>query len=322
MTLRKIAIFIMLLLPFMKLIGQETSYGSGYQSVLINNPAFAGSEGDGTLRLSYLNFYPGNGFNLHSVFVTYDSYMPVIHGGAGIWISDDYLGGIINDMRGGLAYSYHFRANKDLFINAGLSASIYYRGINNSGIILPDQIDPVNGVSVASGETISERGRAVFDIGTGVVVIGKWFIGSLAINHLTSPDLGGEGLQSEKVERKLVMNIAGNFEISRDRQISARPVMMAEIQGSSFSGGAGASVENNSLSFSTVFLVNKAKDVDLQAGCSVKSGKILFYYSYRFNIFSANKMLPLSLMHQAGLAFSLNYVDKRKVFKTIIYPKL
>ena len=58
-------------------------------------------------------------------------------------LSDDYLGGIVNDMRGGLSYSYFFQAGKDLFINAGLSASFYHRGYNFDKAVLPDQIDPL-----------------------------------------------------------------------------------------------------------------------------------------------------------------------------------
>ncbi len=52
--------------------------GPGFQIIMMNNPAFSGSEGDGILRLSYLNFYPGNNYNLHSVYFSYDSYFPGI----------------------------------------------------------------------------------------------------------------------------------------------------------------------------------------------------------------------------------------------------
>jgi type IX secretion system PorP/SprF family membrane protein len=302
--------------------GQETDYGPGYQTILINNPAFAGSEEDGTLRLSYLNFYPGNNFNLNSVYVSYDTYVPAINGGAGFYITDDYLGGIINDLRGGFSYAYHFKAGKNLFINAGLNASCYYRGFNNGRIILPDQIDPLNGVTFPSAESVSERGRAVFDIGTGIMMTNGKFLAALALNHLATPDLEGTGLQTGRIERKLVLNLAGTIDINKSLQIMARPVIMAEIQGKVLNAGAGGSLENNSFSLSAVFLSDSMKDLDLQAGCSLKKGRILFFYNYRFNIISVNSVLPVSLMHQAGLAFSLNYVDKRKIIKTINFPKL
>ena len=322
MAERLTVIFLAICLYNISVVGQETSYGPGYQTVLINNPAFTGSEGDGTLRLSYLNFYPGNSFNLQSFFASYDTYMPVLHGGAGFYITDDYLGGIINDLRGGLSYAYHFQANKNLFISAGLTASCYYRGFNNGAIILPDQIDPLNGVSMPSGEYISEAGRAVFDIGTGVMIMSGRFFGALGLSHLTTPDLAGNGLQTDRIERKLVLNLAGTIDLNKSMEILARPVIAAELQGRDLSVGAGGSVENRFLSLSTVFLVNRAKDMDLQAGCSLKKGIFLFFYNYRFNIYSVNRMLPVSLLHQTGLAISLNYVEKRKIIKTINFPKL
>lgn len=315
-------IFLAVFLTTVAIEGQETAYGPGYQTILINNPAFAGSEGDGTLRLSYLNFYPGNNFNLHSVYVSYDTYVPVLHGGAGFFLADDYLGGIINDIRGGFSYAYHFQIDKNLFINAGLTASCYYRGFNNGRIILPDQIDPLNGVFYPSGESISERGRAVFDIGTGFMIISGRFLAALALNHLATPDLSGSGLQTDRVERKLTLNFAGKFDLNKNLQIVARPVILAELQGRGLSGGAGGSLENNSLSLSAVLLANSAKNIDLQVGCSLKTGKLLFYYNYRFNITSCNKMLPVSVIHQTGLVFRLNFVDKRKIIKTINFPKL
>ena len=322
MTRRACTIFLTVILTTLATRGQETTYGTGYQTVLINNPAFTGSEGDGTLRLSYLNFFPGNNFNFNSVYVSYDAYIPGMHGGAGFFLSDDYLGGIINDLRGGISYAYHFQADKNIFINAGLAASCFYRGYNNGRIILPDQIDPLNGKSFPSAESINERGRAVLDINTGIMVIGERFFAALALNHLATPDLAGSGLHIDRIERRLIFNLAGKFDLNKNLQIIARPMIMVDLQGKERSMGAGGSLENNSLSISTVLLVNSAKDIDLQTGCSFKKGRFLLFYNYRFNIVSGNGMLPVSLMHQAGLTFSLNYVDKRKVIKTINFPKL
>ena len=79
---------------------------------------------------------------------------PYLHGGAGFYLSDDYLGGIVNDLRGGFSYAYFLQAGKDLFINAGLSASVYHRGYNFGNAVLPDQIDPLGGVSFPSSEML------------------------------------------------------------------------------------------------------------------------------------------------------------------------
>ena len=159
--------------------------------MIVSNPAFAGSSIDGTLRLSYFNFYPGNNYNFHSFFLSYDSYFETLHGGAGFFLSNDYTGGIVNDLRGGISYSYFLQAGRDLFINAGLSASFFNRGFNFGGAVFPDQIDPMGGISLPTSELVSNENKIVFDAGTGFMFIYKNLSGGFGMTHLTQPDLYG-----------------------------------------------------------------------------------------------------------------------------------
>jgi hypothetical protein len=62
--------------------------------------------------------------------------------------------------------------------------------------------------------------------------------------------------------------------------------------------------------------------MNIQTGISFKSGKVTGFYNYRFNIVSGNKLMPLSLLHQTGLTFSLNNVEKRNLVRTINFPVL
>ncbi len=302
--------------------GQKLDVGPGYQFMIINNPSIAGSEGDGALRLSYLNLYPGNNYNLHSVYLSYDSYFPDLHGGVGFYLVNDYLGGIVNDINGGVAYSYNLQAGEDFFINAGLSASVYHRGFNFDNAIFPDQIDPIGGVVYPSSEILSAEGKTVFDIGTGILFISGKFFGGLAVNHLTEPDLSVNTSSNDNLKRELLFHIHGDFDLSEARDISINPLIYIRLQDKYFFAGAGASVESKYLSISALFLGSNNRDVNIQSGFSVKTGKISFNYNYRFNIYSANLSLPLSLIHQTGIAIGLNNVDKRKIIKTINYPKL
>ena len=160
-------ITVIMLLPLL-VYSQE---GLNYQMTMISNPAVTGSEANGKIRVAYLNYYPGNSYNLHSVSLSYDSYIPSLHGGAGIYLLDDYLGGIVNNLQGGVSYSYYFRASENLYISAGLSASLYHRGYDFSGAVLPDQIDPLLGAVNSSGETLTSHGRTVFDLATGFLFI-------------------------------------------------------------------------------------------------------------------------------------------------------
>jgi len=314
---------ILLILGFVSVdcFGQDTETGPGYQMVMINNPALTGIEGDGILRLSYLNFFPGNNFNLHSMYFSYDSYFPVLHGGAGFYLADDYIGGIVNDFRGGLSYSYFLQAGKDLFINAGLSASVYHRGYNFDKAILPDQIDPLGGVSLTSSEVLVNSGQTVLDIGAGFLFITGKVVGGFSINHLTQPDLSATGYSSERLKRKFSAHLSGDINF-KNGSMKVTPLAYMWLQGGFLSSGAGAVFENNSLSANTIIMADNGKNLNLQTGFSLKSGKLRIYYNYRFNIYSENKLWPISLLHQTGLALTINSVDKRNIIKTINYPKL
>jgi type IX secretion system PorP/SprF family membrane protein len=302
--------------------GQEINPGPGYQMILMSNPALAGSEGDGVMRLSYLNAYPGNNYNLHSVYFSYDSFFPVLHGGAGIYLSDNYLGGIVNDIRGGLTYSYYIQVGKDLFINAGLSASVFHRGFNFNGAVLPDQIDPLGGVSYTSFETLSNTGKTVFDLGSGFLFIAGKVFGGFSINHLTEPDLSADGTSDEKINRKLFIHLAGDIDLNETRNLKIRPLGFFGAQKGFIEGGLGTVLESNYMSINVILLGDTGKNVDIQTGFSINAGKLSIYYNYIFSIASGNNLVPLSLLHQAGLAFSLNSVDKRKTIKTINLPNL
>jgi len=314
-------LFIIILFPG-HCYGQETDAGPGFQMIMMNNPAFSGSEGDGVLRLSYLNYYPGKSLNLHTAYCSYDSYFSELHGGAGFFLSEDYQGGIVNDFRGGLSYAYFLQAGRDFFINAGLSASIYHRSFNFDKAVFPDQIDPLGGVSFPTSELISTTGHTIFDVGAGFLFIAGKVFGGISVNHLAEPDLSGTGYSNEKLKRKYLFHMAGDLTISEEKYLIIRPMVFMELQGEFLSAGSGAVLESKYLSFNAILLRDNGKNTNIQTGFSFSAGKISVYYNYRFNIGSNNNLMPISLIHQTGLAFSLYNVDKRNVIKTINFPKL
>ncbi|TFG40576.1 MAG: type IX secretion system membrane protein PorP/SprF, partial [Bacteroidia bacterium] len=279
---------------------QETNYGPGYQTMIVNNPAFAGSNMDGTLRLSYLNFYPGNNYNFHSFFLSYDSYFQTLHGGAGFYLTNDYIGGIMNDLRGGMSYSYFLQAGKDLYINAGLSASFFNRGFNYSSAVFPDQIDPMGSVSLPTSQLISNENRTVFDAGTGFIVVYKNLAGGFALTHLTQPDLDGGGSSVERLKLKYLIHLIADFDLKKGTGLKILPLASVELQGKYLCAGAGAVIESNYMSVSSVLLVNNNKNIDVQAGFSIRREKLALFYNYRFNLGSGNSLIPFSVMHQTG----------------------
>ena len=315
-------LLIVLLAITSEIFSQETGYGPGYQLTMTGNPAITGAEGDGYIRISYMNLYPGNAYNLHSAFFSYDGYFPSLHGGAGFFITNDYMGGIINDLKGGLSYSYFFQAGKDLYFSSGLSASFYHRGYSFGGAILPDQIDPLAGVVFPAGEFLASEGRTIFDLGTGFMFYTGRIFGGLSVNHLAEPDLSVSDLAEGKLRRQLFLHLAGDFDISREREVKIFPLGIFQVRKESVSGGAGVVFKIKYLSISSLVLANNGKNIDIQAGFSLNAGILNMFYDYRFNILSGQNLLPFSLLHHTGIALRLYNVDKRKTVKTINFPKL
>jgi type IX secretion system PorP/SprF family membrane protein len=302
--------------------GQGISAGPYYQMLLMDNPALSGSEGPGIMRLSYLNYYPGNSFNLNSARLSYDTYFPGLHGGTAFFLSEDYLGGIINDLKGGFSYAYFLQAGKDFFINAGLSASVYHRGYNFGNAVLPDQIDPVGGVLFPSSEVTDNTGKTVLDLGAGFLFIYRKLTGGFAVNHLAEPEISSSAVSTEKIKRKYSVNLSGDFSLNGEGGLRIDPLLLAVQQDKYFSVGGGASLESNRLAISSVIFCDNGNNMNIQTGFSFNFNVVSIFYNYQFNAISGNSMLPFSLLHQVGLAFSLNNVEKRKVFKTINFPKL
>jgi type IX secretion system PorP/SprF family membrane protein len=315
-------ILISILISVPVCFGQGIDAGPAYQMVLMNNPALSGSDGGGVLRLSYINFYPGNNYNFNSVYFSYDSYIPGLHGGAGFYLSEDYLGGIINELRGGLSYSYFLQAGENLFINAGLAASVFHRGFNFDKAVLPDQIDPLGGVSLPSSEILSNTGKTVFDLCTGFLFISGKVSGGFSINHLTEPELSSTTISKEVIKRKYFVHLTRDMNLNKSHNLKIEPLIFLGQQGGYFSGGAGTSVESKHLAINAVVLGDNQNSMNIQTGFSFNTSIVSVYYNYQFNVITGNNMLPLSLLHQVGLAFSLKNVEKRKLTKTINFPKL
>jgi type IX secretion system PorP/SprF family membrane protein len=301
---------------------QTIRSGPCYQQLLMNNPALSGFEWDGVLRLSYLNYYPGNSLDLNSVYLSYDSYFPGLHGGAGFYLSEDYLGGIVNDLRGGFSYAYFLQAGKDLFVHAGLTASVFHRGYNFGNAVLPDQIDPVGGVSFPTSEVLDNKGKTVFDVGAGFLIISGKLAGGFAVNHLSEPELSSSAFSTERIKRRYTLNLSADLNLTGKGNLKIEPLLLAVKQGDYFSVGAGASLEGSHLAINTVVYGDNGNNMNIQSGFSFSFSLVSIFYNYQFNAITGNTLLPMSLLHQVGLAFSLNNVEKRNAIKTINFPKL
>ncbi|HAX92415.1 MAG TPA: hypothetical protein DCY25_00465, partial [Bacteroidales bacterium] len=245
-----------------------------------------------------------------------------LHGGAGAYIASDHIGGIMNDLRGGLSYSYFLQAGRELFINGGLSAGVFNRGFNFSDAVFPDEIDAMGGIKMPTADLQGRQNSTVFDVGTGFMFIYRNISGGLAITHLSGLNPDGSGSPEQRLGRKLFVHLSADLGMKRWSGLRLIPAGSFELQGNYHSVSAGAVVESNSLSVSGMMIMENSAGLDCQAGFSVRLDRISLFYSYRINIASGSRVTPFSLMHQTGLNFRFNNVEKRIKGRTINAPDM
>jgi type IX secretion system PorP/SprF family membrane protein len=329
MKLRYRTILAFLLLCPAAVSGQDTWYGSVSGMHFMYNPAYAGATGNSVMNLSAFSFLPAGGFGLRSVYASADSYFPSLHGGAGIWMSDDMTGEVMNDFRAGASYAYHLRAGRDLFFNAGLTASLIWRGIRSGSIILPEDIDPFRGITGGSSDYAGPGNIARFDLGVGVsFATGPWY-GGVSVMHLARPQLGDDQQEHNRLGR-LINLTAGTSFSPNDGKLTVGPYTTVTVQGSYLTLHAGAEAGYGDLLFGLSawhsFTVEGKEyyggftAVQPAAGWSAGSVKIILSYSYA--IAGNNFAFGGTAIVRAGLSLAFNNVEKRRVIHIIKLPLL
>lgn len=288
---------------------------------MMYNPAWTGATGVPVLNISAYTFLPGNGFNLKSVYASYDGYFPGLHGGAGVWLADDMLGDVMNDLRAGACYAYHFRAGRNLYVNAGLTASLVSRGIRTGSIILPEDIDPFGGITGGSSTYTSPSAYYGFDLGTGVSFsTGPWY-GGLSVMHLTQPSLSDDSQAEERIKRLYTLNAGNSFTVG-NTGLSLNPSAAFLLQNNNISVYLGTEASWRGI-ISGLSLWHTTKGFTVAAtslGWDANPVKIII--SYNYILAGGDVSFKGTAIVKAGLSFSFNNVEKSRVPHIIKLPVL
>lgn len=305
----------------MTLNGQDTWYGSMSGMHLMFNPAWAGAAGTPVLNISAYSFLPGNGFALKSVYASCDGYLPGLHGGAGLWVSDDMLGEVMNDLRAGASYAYHFRAGKDLYINAGLTASIVSRGIRTGSVILPGDIDPFRGVIGGSSGYTAPANYSRFDLGTGISFSSGQWHGGLSVMHLTQPSLSDDQQEYNRLKRLYTINAGASLKPGSSG-LALNPSAAFLAQGDNITVYLGTEVLFKGLmSGLAVWHASRGfTAAETSLGWDADPVKIILSYSY--TLAGGDAIFKGTAIVKAGLLFSFNNVEKSRVIHIIKLPVL
>jgi type IX secretion system PorP/SprF family membrane protein len=321
MSLRKRTTILMLVFYSLTLSGQDTWYGTMSGMHFMYNPAYTGSSGLPVMNISCYSFLPGNNFALRSGYASFDTYLPGLHGGAGLWLSDDMLGEIMNEFRAGATYAYHLQAGRDLFFNAGLTASVLHRGINTGSVILPGDIDPFSGFQGTHSENITDGTVTAFDIGTGITFAkGPWY-GGVSVMHLTQPWLSDNHNDNDRIRRLYTVSAGTTFS-NRKEEFSLNPSVTLLAQADNVIIYLGTEALYRSLMGGVAFwhAISGFTAAEPSVGWDTGSAKILLSYSYV--LAGGDAAIKGTAIVKAGLSISFNNVEKSRAIHIIKLPDL
>lgn len=285
------------------------------------NPAYTGAAGDPVMKVSAYSFLPGNGYGLNSVYASFDSYFQQLHGGAGIWVVDNMLGDIINEMRAGAGYSYHFRAGRETWISAGLAASVLHRGIRTGSVILPGDLDPFTGYTGFSSETIEGGNITIFDLATGITAAGDNWYGGLSVAHLTQPWLTRDQESSDRLRRLYTLTGGMSFELTDDGMI-LNPSASLMVQDDILTGRLGAELLFRQLMFGMAFWKVSSGFTAIEPSAGWDAGYVKIIMSYSYDLGRSPVSAGGTAVVRAGLSVYFNNVEKSRALHVIKLPEL
>ncbi len=303
-----------------QLTGLVAQRPAGFMTGASDNPSLSGAEGDGNLRMVYVSNYPGRGYGLNTFHISYDTFLEPLHGGLGLAISSDVAGNLMNDTRTMFSWSYHLRASRDLYILAGMSSGLIYRGFNSSNLIFPDQIDPLNGAVLPGAETMLHPVSLFYDMGVGFTVIYHNTVISVDAAHLFRPDLSRSGIPGAELNRLYTLKTYTRLEAGRSN-FSIVPYGEFSAEKGRYGGAAGGFVEYGPLGMGVLW-IHAGYGGAVQSSLSVTSGRFSWLYGFTFSSASGENSLPFGVTHRVGIRAGLNIVEKRKTIKAINLPEL
>lgn len=170
--------------------GQDPQYSQFYAAPLYLNPALTGSGVTGGPRIimNYRNQWPSIPGTFESYAVSYDQFVPMISGGAGVIVTTDQAGeGNLRSTEVSGLYAYDWSINRKSSLRAGLQFTYAFKSIDFFRLTLPDQIDPQSGVTRLTQEKFPKNSVSYPDFSGGLIYFQKLFYLGFTAHHLNEP---------------------------------------------------------------------------------------------------------------------------------------
>ena len=211
----------MLLLMAQGVKAQDIGFSQFYANPLYLNPAFAGSKVAPRFSFTYRNQWPKLVSAFQTVTASYDQYIPALHGGIGAIVLADRQGdhGALTSGFFGAIYSFRFQVSREVYVNAGLQASLCNVGLqwNFNHMRFPDQIDPSQGfIYNTAAQEPDETSKWYADFSAGAMAYGDFWYAGVSAAHLSRPS---QGFYSEdRIPIKYTFHAGALINVSKERR--------------------------------------------------------------------------------------------------------
>ena len=316
---------LLLITSTLSTFAQDIHFSQINQSKTFFNPAFTGSDQNFNLILGHKNYSPTKIGNYLSSHVSYNQKLDLLHGGLGAQIINDRQGsGAINRIFGSLMYSYHFKANNNIFLYAGLESKLGYLNYSTKDLIFPDMFDPISWELNRKDQLEHFPGRSdqYVEFNTGLLMVYKNYMlrtfkelsVGLAVHHLNKP---GSMLVSDQAKIPRKYNLYFDIDIPLMSQKKASnvplltPMFFVEVQNTNSMFQYGGIIHNNDYRLGIFARHNhlfQFYQLIFYAGFSFSNYNIS--YSYDGDLFSNMEKNIFSGAHEVTFAIDFQYKGK------------
>ncbi|HEY3390323.1 MAG TPA: type IX secretion system membrane protein PorP/SprF [Prolixibacteraceae bacterium] len=323
-----VIVFMLLMADSLTVKGQDPEFSQFYANPLYLNPAFTGTSEYQRVVTNYRNQWPNQGNTYVTYNFTYDEYVNSIRSGIGVKLMyDRELNGVVNSINTSFLYSYHIKANDQLFFTMALEAGFIYKQFNTSGLIFPGMIDQGTGVITGTYPLPFEDGQKIFpDFSFGMAGQADNVYFGVALHHLTQPDQSIiEGDQVGRLPLKITMHAGAKSHqlhhglISREFTLS--PNLIYRQQGVFKQINTGLYMKEDWLAFGLWYRNNLSVRPDaLIAMIGIQRPKFQFGYSFDFSLSNVSAYSYGS--HEISLTFFFGELHRRLFNNAMVIPQM
>ncbi len=306
---------------------QDATFTQYDASPLMVNPAYAGHAESGKISVDYRNQYLGSGSNFALYSVSYDQYVPAIHGGIGVSILDDsQISGAYNKISADVYYSYKTRLSWYNFLDFGIKAGFHQESVDWDKLIFADQLDVTTpGVIIPSGEIMPDDCTPnAIDFAAGIMWsnYNSMYLG-FSVDHINQPRISYYETDNNRLNRKYILSGGFTYDITtsevsslEEGDFGIEPSFVVMRQGDYNQLIAGTGVVMSKLLVGSWYKTNFStmRALVASAGIAYRNARII--YSYDIDI-SGKQGTPFGGAHEISMSCYIGEKWKNSINRTI-----